>query len=103
MCRNIRVLHNFQPPTTKEEIRAASLQYVRKVSGLHHASGDADVAVFERAIDEIAATTEKLLKDLSARGKIRTREEEKEKGRRRWLQRAAKMSGPGSGSAPAGG
>jgi len=93
MCRNIRVLHNFQPPTTKEEIRAASLQYVRKVSGLHHAS-EADAAIFERAIDEIAATTEKLLAGLTARGKIRTREDEKEKGRRRWLARAAKMSTP---------
>jgi hypothetical protein len=57
MCRNIRVLYNFQPPTTPEEVRAAALQYVRKVSGLTKPSL-ADQAAFERAVVAVAATTE---------------------------------------------
>jgi hypothetical protein len=60
MCRNIRVLYNFEPPTTPEEIRAAAIQYVRKVSGLTKPSA-ADLAAFERAVDEVAASTERLL------------------------------------------
>ena len=54
MCRSIRVLYNFEPPTTKEEIRAAALQYVREVSRLSRPS-TADSAAFDRAIDEVAA------------------------------------------------
>ena len=64
MCRNIRVLHHFQPPTTEEEIRAASLQYVRKVSGLNKPS-QADIEAFERAILEVTEATSKLLGSLS--------------------------------------
>src|SRR4051794_25409835 len=89
MCRNIRVLHHFEPPTTEDEIRAAALQYVRKVSGLNKPS-QADTAAFERAIDEVAATTSRLLGALSARGDARTREAEREKGRARWALRAAR-------------
>ncbi len=63
MCRNIRVLHNFAPPTTPEEIRAAALQFVRKVSGTSKPSV-ATQAAFDRAIAEIAATTEQLLATL---------------------------------------
>jgi hypothetical protein len=88
MCRNIRVLHNFQPPTTPEEIRAAALQYVRKVSGLLK-PGALDHATFEQAIDEVAASTERLLASLQARSQVRTREGEREKARARWRQRAA--------------
>src|SRR6478672_1318615 len=76
MCRNIRVLHNFEPPTTPEEIRNAALQYVRKVSGLHKPS-HADETTFVRAVDEIAASTERLIGSLSARGQVRTREQER--------------------------
>jgi len=91
MCRNIRVLHNFEPPTTPEEIRDASLQFVRKVSGLNRPSS-ADDAIFLRAIDEIAAATERLLGGLHARGKVRTREEEREKARARWKTREERLS-----------
>jgi hypothetical protein len=91
MCRNIRVLHNFEPPTSPEEIRDASLQFVRKVSGVNKPSS-ADEAAFVRAIDEIAGTTERLLSSLSSRGKIRTREGEREKARARWKAREAGLS-----------
>ncbi|HEY5675438.1 MAG TPA: DUF2277 domain-containing protein [Myxococcales bacterium] len=87
MCRSIRVLYNFDPPTTAEEIRAAAIQYVRKVSGLAK-PGAADAAAFERAIEEVAAATGKLLRSLSARTAVRTREHEREKARARWKARA---------------
>lgn len=86
MCRNIRVLYHFDPPTTPDEVRAAALQFVRKVSGLQ-APSQADAAVFERAVDEVAATTGRLLAGLTARTAVRTREGEREKGRARWAAR----------------
>jgi len=86
MCRNIRVLHHFAPPTTPEEIRAAALQYVRKVSGMNKPSL-ASEAAFNRAIDEIAETTGRLLAALPERGEARTREGEREKARLRWSNR----------------
>jgi hypothetical protein len=89
MCRNIRVLHHFEPPTTPEEIRAAALQYVRKVSGMNKPP-QADQAAFLRAIEEVAASTERLLAALPARGPVRTREGEKEKARIRWKRREAR-------------
>lgn len=82
MCRNIRVLYHFDPPTTADEIRAAALQYVRKVSGLRQPSA-ADAAAFERAVDEVAASTGRLLGSLQARTVIRTREGELERARAR--------------------
>lgn len=91
MCRNIRVLHNFQPPTTPEEIRDAALQFVRKVSGINKPS-QADEAVFTRAIDEIAGSTERFLDSFSPRGSVRTREGEREKARARWKMREARLS-----------
>jgi hypothetical protein len=63
MCRNIKTLHNFEPPATEDEIQAAALQYVRKVSGSTKPS-KANEAAFGRAIDEIAATTRRLLSEL---------------------------------------
>jgi hypothetical protein len=86
MCRNIRVLHNFQPPTTPEEIRDAALQFVRKVSGINKPS-QADEAAFNRAVGEITHSTGELLSTLTARGQVRTREGEREKARARWLAR----------------
>ncbi|HEX8953299.1 MAG TPA: DUF2277 domain-containing protein [Polyangia bacterium] len=86
MCRNIRVLHHFDPPTTDEEIRAAALQYVRKVSGLNKPP-QADEAVFAAAIDAVTAATTTLLSSLSSRGSVRTREGEREKAQRRWQMR----------------
>jgi hypothetical protein len=86
MCRNIRILHNFDPPTTPDEIRAAALQYVRKVSGLPKPSL-ADTAAFEHAVDEVAASTAALLSALTARGVVRTREGEREKAKLKWSMR----------------
>jgi hypothetical protein len=86
MCRNIRVLYNFEPPTTREEIRAAALQYVRKVSGLAKPSAE-DAHAFEHAIDHIAEHTAELLSSLHARCAVKTREGEREKARARWKRR----------------
>jgi hypothetical protein len=90
MCRNIRVLFNFEPPTTRDEIEAAALQYVRKVSGVQKPS-EHDRVAFERSVREIAAVTERLLGSLTPRGPTRTREGEREKGRERWKRREAAM------------
>ena len=90
MCRNIRVLYNFEPPTTREEIRAAALQYVRKVSGLAKPPS-ADVAAFETAIDEVAKSTGRLLHSLSARTGVRTREGERVKAHALWEKREKQL------------
>jgi hypothetical protein len=90
MCRNIRVLHNFQPPTTRDEMRDAALQYVRKVSGLHHPS-HVDARAFARAVDAVTIATQRLLAALEAKGQLRTREGEREKVRERWLKREASL------------
>jgi hypothetical protein len=89
MCRNIRVLHHFQPPTTKAEIRDAALQFVRKVSGSTRPVL-ADEAVFASAVDEITASTERLLGALSIRGEARTRDGERAKAAMRWKMREAR-------------
>jgi hypothetical protein len=94
MCRNIRVLYNFQPPTTPDEMRAAALQYVRKVSGVSKPSL-ADQAAFERAVDAVTATTQQLLASLTARSPVRTREGEQAKAKERWRIRAARMRAGG--------
>jgi len=82
MCRNIRVLHNFQPETTSEEVQAAALQYVRKVSGMTKPS-QANQAVFDRAVAEIAHVTQHLLADLVTTAPPKNREVEAEKRRAR--------------------
>lgn len=92
MCRNIRVLYNFDPPTTPEEIRAAALQYVRKVSGLSKVPA-VDQETFEGVVDEVAAATGRLLASLQARTAVRTREGERERARIRWQQRIARPGG----------
>jgi len=89
MCRNIRLLHNFEPPTTDEEIREAALQFVRKVSGTTKPAAT-DEPAFLLAVEEIAASTRRLLQALPARGAVRTREKEREKARARWLLREAR-------------
>jgi hypothetical protein len=89
MCRNIRVLYKFEPPTTDEEIRAAALQYVRKVSGLRQPSA-ADARAFDEAVAEVATTTRRLLASLRARTAVRTREGEREKARARGARIAAR-------------
>ncbi len=89
MCRNIRVLYNFDPPTTDDEVRAAALQYVRKVSGLP-APSQADREAFDRAVEAVAAATAALLGALRARTVVRTREGEREKARLRGIVRAGR-------------
>ena len=88
MCRNIRVLHHFEPPTTPEEIHAAALQFVRKVSGSTKPS-QANQAAFDAAVEAITGITAQLLEDLESRGAPRTREGEVAKARARWDRRAA--------------
>ncbi len=93
MCRNIRVLYHFEPPTTDEEIRAAALQYVRKISGLRRPPA-VDVEAFERAVDEVAGASRRLLGSLRARTAPRTREGEREKARARGARREASLRAP---------
>jgi hypothetical protein len=88
MCRNIRTLHNFEPPATDEEIRASSLQYVRKVSGFTKPS-QANAEVFERAVDEVAAVTTRLLDQLVTNAPPKDREVEAEKAKARSAARYA--------------
>ncbi len=90
MCRNIRVLHNFEPPATDDEIHAAALQFVRKVSGLQKPNVD-DFEVLERAAKVITRETKRLLKVLPKRGEPRTREGELAKARAKWVKREEQM------------
>jgi len=82
MCRNIRVLHNFDPPATDDEVHAAALQFVRKVSGATRPS-TANQAAFDRAVAEIAHITRHLLEDLVTSSPPKDREEEAAKARAR--------------------
>ena len=91
MCRNIKTLFNFAPPVTDEEIRAASLQFVRKVSGFNKPS-KANEAAFLAAVDEAAAVCGKLLSSLETNAPPRNREEEAAKARARAAQRFAAPS-----------
>ncbi len=88
MCRNIRTLHNFEPPATDEEIRASALQYVRKVSGSTKPS-QANAEAFERAVDEVAALTTRLLDQLVTSAPPKDREVEAAKLRERAAKRYA--------------
>jgi hypothetical protein len=78
MCKNIRTLHNYEPPATDEEVRSAALQYVRKVSGSTRPS-HANEAAFERAVDEVAGATRRLLDSLVTTAAPRDREREIER------------------------
>lgn len=82
MCRNIRQLHNFEPPATRDEVRAAALQYVRKVSGSTKPS-QANQAAFDEAVDAIAHTTQHLLDHLTTSAPPKDREAERAKARAR--------------------
>ena len=86
MCRNIKTLFNFEPPVTDEEIRAASLQFVRKVSGFNKPS-KINEAAFLAAVDEVAAVSRNLLTSLETNAPPRNREEEAAKARARTAQR----------------
>ena len=88
MCRNIRQLHNFEPPATEAEVRDASLQYVRKISGSSKPSR-ANEAAFDRAVDAVAAATMELLGELVTAAPPKDREVERAKARARSEQRYA--------------
>lgn len=88
MCRNIKILFNFEPPVTAAEIRNASLQFVRKISGFSKPS-KANEAAFEAAVDEIAEASGRLLHSLKTNSSPRNREEEAAKARARFAQRDA--------------
>lgn len=89
MRRSIRVLHDLEPPTTEEEVRAAALQYVRTVSGLRRPPA-VDAQTFDEAVAEVAAATRRLVGSLRARTAVRTREGERERARARGMRRAAR-------------
>ena len=86
MCRNIKMLFNFDPPVTAEEVRAASLQYVRKISGFNKPS-KANEAAFLAAIDEVGAASSRLLRSLETNAAPRNREEEAAKAKARAAER----------------
>jgi hypothetical protein len=88
MCRNIRTLHNFEPPATEDEIRASALQYVRKVSGFTKPSR-ANAEAFDRAVDEVTAVTTRLLSELVTNAPPKDREVEAAKAKARSAARYA--------------
>ncbi len=88
MCRNIRILFNFEPPVTDEEVRAASLQYVRKVSGFNRPS-KANEAAFAAAVDAVADATRRLVGSLETHAPPRNREEEAARAKARAVARFA--------------
>jgi hypothetical protein len=91
MCRNIRTLHNFDPPTTQEEIRSAALQYVRKVSGMQKPSS-ANSAAFESAVEQVSNATARLLEVLVTAAPPRDREVEAERRRARAAERFGRVA-----------
>ena len=90
MCRNIRPLHNFEPPATAEEVSAAALQYVRKISGYTKPS-QANAEAFDRAVEEVAAASTRLLEALQTTAPPKNRELEAEKRRARSADRYARV------------
>ena len=86
MCRNIKTLFNFEPPATDDEVRAASLQFVRKITGFNKPS-KANEAAFQSAIDDIAAISIKLLHSLETTAEPKNREEEAAKAKARAAER----------------
>ena len=89
MCRSIKTLFNFAPPATEEEIRAASLQFVRKLSGFNKPS-NANMAAFMKAVEDVAGASRELLQSLETNATPRNREEEAAKARARSAQRFAR-------------
>jgi hypothetical protein len=86
MCRNIRTLHNFEPPATEDEIHASALQYVRKISGFTRPS-QANAAAFERAVEEVTEISRHLLVQLTTNAPPKDREVEAEKAKARAAER----------------
>jgi hypothetical protein len=90
MCRNIKLLHHFEPPATRDEIQASALQYVRKLSGLQKPS-KANEKAFNRAVEKVLKATEELFDALEVQGPPRDRDEEKKKAQERGLKRDAQL------------
>ena len=88
MCRNIRTLYNFEPPASEEEVREAAVQYVRKISGFNKPS-QANAEAFDRAVDDVAEVTARLLSELLTTAPPKDREVEAAKRRARYEQRFA--------------
>jgi hypothetical protein len=88
MCRSIHTLYNFEPQATHEEVHAAALQYVRKISGFTKPS-QATAEAFERAVEAVTGASEQLLGELVTSAPPKNREAEAAKKRARWLERAA--------------
>jgi len=86
MCRNIKTLHNFEPPATDDEVRASALQFVRKLSGFTHPS-KANQAVFDRAVEQVTQVARELLDSLVTNAPPRDREVEAEKAKARSAER----------------
>lgn len=91
MCRNIKILYNFQPPTTEDEIHAAAVQYVRKVSGMQKPS-QANEAAFEHAVEAVAGVTQQLLASLVTQAPPRDREVEAQKRHARAAERFGRVA-----------
>ncbi len=94
MCRNIRNLHNFEPPATDQEIGASALQYVRKVSGFTKPS-QANSEAFDEAVAQVTRVTSRLLGRLVSNAPPKNREEEARKARERWQRRTERMAAGG--------
>lgn len=90
MCRNIKTLHHFEPPATREEVRASALQYVRKLTGMREPS-KSNKAAFDRAVAEVEACTLRLFDALEVHGPPRSREAEAQKAKARGQQRDARL------------
>ncbi len=86
MCRNIKILFNFEPPVTDDEVRAASIQFVRKITGFNKPS-KANEEAFQKAVDEISGISGRLLRSLATSAPSRNREEEAAKARARAAER----------------
>ncbi len=91
MCRNIRILYNYEPPTNEDEVRAAALQYVRKVSGMTKPSA-ANQATFDRAVDAVTSVTEQLLADLVTTAAPRDRALDAERRKARSAERFGRVA-----------
>ncbi len=93
MCRNIRTLFNFEPPATDEEVKAASVQFVRKLSGFHHPS-KANAEAFDRAVEDVAAVARRLVDSLTTTASPRNRAEEAALARARAAKRFGSPPSP---------
>lgn len=91
MCRNIRTLFNFEPPASDDEVRAASLQFVRKISG-YNTPSQANAAAFERAVEDVASAASRLLKSLETSSPPKDREAEAAKARERAKARYVRLA-----------